>query len=351
MNRVICGLGFGDEAKGLATSYLCSKTKNPIVVRFNGGPQCGHTVKFNDIHHVFSNFGSGSPQGIPTYWSQYCPFNPTSFLNEYYILKEKGINPVIMVNPLCPIITPYDIVDNQREAKASGHGSVGVGFGKTLERHEKYFKLYVQDLFYPQVLEAKLTNIEKQYYKFDINIKIIHDFLEDCDEAINLIKICQYEDLTFYYKIFEGGQGILLDQDFGFFPNVTRSNTTSKNVFQIDPYGIEEIIYVTRTYQTRHGNGYMSNECKLDLKNNEHETNVTNEFQGIFRTGVLDTQLMNYALKCDKHFSKDTNKSLFISCMDQYEINVDDLLSKLDCDFKNVYVSYGPSLDDVIDDK
>lgn len=119
----------------------------------------------------------------------------------------------------------------------------------------------------------------------------------------------------------------MLDQDMGFFPNVTRSNTTCKNALEIinglatDTYC--EIWYVTRSYQTRHGNGFMTNEDKpITLVNNENETNVQHQFQGTFRTSKLDPELLDFALTADA-FNHSTEmllfKNLFITCNDQHE--------------------------------
>ena len=70
-HSIVIGLGFGDEGKGITTSYLCKKLEGTkIVVRFNGGHQAGHTVVFNGKRHIFSSWGSGTLQGIPTYWSE-----------------------------------------------------------------------------------------------------------------------------------------------------------------------------------------------------------------------------------------------------------------------------------------
>lgn len=91
MRKAVIGLGFGDEGKGITTDYLCSKTKNPLVVRFCGGSQVGHTVVHNGIRHVFSSFGSGTLRGVPTYWSHKCALDPIGMLNELDVLKEKGI--------------------------------------------------------------------------------------------------------------------------------------------------------------------------------------------------------------------------------------------------------------------
>ena len=97
--------------------------------------------------------------------------------------------------------------------------------------------------------------------------------------------------------IFEGAQGILLDMDFGFFPNVTRSNTTTKNIndimfdygISIKPYDKLKVFYMTRCYQTRHGNGFMSNENLIpNLINTKNETTLDTSYQGRFRNSILD---------------------------------------------------------------
>jgi adenylosuccinate synthase len=87
----------------------------------------------------------------------------------------------------------------------------------------------------------------------------------------NIIKTDTYDHL-----VFEGSQGILLDMDHGFFPNVTRAHTTSRNaidIIQRNVLGRPEVYYVSRAYQTRHGNGYLSNEnLVLDITPNPEET-------------------------------------------------------------------------------
>jgi adenylosuccinate synthase len=349
---IVLGLGFGDEGKGLTTSYLCSLVENPLVVRFNGGHQAGHTVVHNGNRHVFSSFGSGTLQDVPTYWSKNCTVYPTAVLNEFKVLNN--ILPtldrklMLYINPLCPVTTPYDVAYNQEVQNKNG--TVGVGFGATLERHENHYKLFMQDLFYEKVLIAKLKNIQEHYYYDKAFKKIeIESFLEDCGNmANNWIKIVDDSIMSEYYCIFEGAQGILLDQDFGFFPNVTRSNTTSKNAIHLSKITGRppQIFYVTRSYQTRHGKGFMTNEGdKLHLSHNKNETNKNHEFQGEFRTSPLDLDLLNYALKCDSHFSEGLVKNLVITCTDQYPIDVNALLLSLDVKFETVYISKGDSID------
>lgn len=337
---IVVGLGFGDEGKGLTTSFLCSKTENPLVVRFNGGHQAGHTVVYNGKRHVFSGFGAGSLQGVPTYWSSFCTFYPPSFLREYELLDK----PIIYINSLCPVTTPFDIDYNRRTEKGNKHGSVGMGFGATIQRQEDNYKLFVQDLFYEDILIAKLQAIGCYYKAENIHSEIEY-FLKSTRMVRQIIQVEGDSVMNLYNPIFEGAQGILLDQDFGFFPNVTRSNTTTKNALSIFPS--KEVYYVTRSYLTRHGNGPLPNEQKLELINNEEETNKSHEYQGEFRTAALNPDLINYALECDNHFSSSLTKNLVITCMDQNKIDVGDLLGKIKTKFKNVYISNGPSLENI----
>ncbi len=343
---IVLGLGYGDEGKGLTTSYLCSRSKNPIVVRFNGGHQAGHTVVYEGKRHIFSGFGSGSLQGVPTFWSNFCTFYPPSFLREYKMLP----NPVIFVDPMCPVTTPFDILKNRRTEdfrKGERHGSVGMGFGETLARQESYYKLFVQDLRFENVVVAKLKAIAKHHFIKDFEIdEHITYFLKAVKEVLGIIRICNPSILLSYDSVvMEGAQGILLDMDHGFFPNVTRSNTTCKNALTI--HDAESVYYVTRTYLTRHGNGYMPNEEKLPLINNENETNKSHAYQGEFRTAKLDIELMNYALECDSNYSAVLNKNLVITCNDQYPIDIDELLSKLNVKFDRVFLSDGDSLNNI----
>jgi len=351
--KIVLGSLYGDEGKGKATSLLCSQLYQPLVVRFNGGHQAGHTVKVGDKKHVFSNYGSGSLQGAPTLWSHFCTFNPSDVIVECRALNS----PYLFVHGLCPVTTPYDILANRITEASQRHGSVGLGFGKTIERQERYFKLFVQDLPFESIVREKLRNIANYYGDFKIDIE---PFLMHIREALNIIDIVHdYKMLNDNNVVLEGAQGILLDQDFGFFPNVTRSNTTSKNALSLVP--VADIFYTTRTYQTRHGNGFMTNEgLPLELINNENETNTFCLWQGNFRTSILDVDLLNYALTCDRNFSNDCSKNLVISCVDQtgydfdvtvkgikQRINLSDLPKMLDCKFDKIYFSKGESYEDI----
>jgi adenylosuccinate synthase len=335
---VVLGLGFGDEGKGAFTNYLCSQLEHPLVVRFNSGHQCGHTVVVGDNRHVFSNFGSGTLLGVPTYWSEYCTVDPVGVYKEAQALKAIGITPTLYYNSNAMVTTPFDKLANIQAEKINMHGSVGVGFGKTIQRNEDHYHLFVRDLQYPAVRDAKLRAMAYYYpmaYQYyndaDTTLnEVMKDFIDACDFLVENYEII--ENISGAMTIgetdlvFEGGQGILLDMDYGFFPNVTRSNTTSKNAIAIiKSLGIEpskktvQTFYITRAYQTRHGQGYMSN-LELDnsyIKINPNETNVDTGFQGTFRRSVLDLDLLDYALECDMYENPHSLRSLVVTCLDQ----------------------------------
>ncbi len=314
---IVLGLCFGDEGKGLVTS--CLSNPGELVVRFNGGQQAGHTVEKDGYRHVFSQFGSGTLNKAHTYISEYCTFYPNSFVREGEMLKSKGRDPAVYIHPLTMITTPFDIDHNRSCPANCSHGTVGMGFGSTIARHTTSpYKLYASDLFYMDILEHKLNQIA-DYYKVTEREEEINRFILNVERAKDMFFIQQLRDIKDYYSsiVFEGAQGIMLDMDHGFFPNVTRSNTTSKNAMKlIKENGLAQpdIYYCMRSYLTRHGNGYMPNEEQFNF---EDQTNKSHKYQGIFRQGYHSSQMLNHALLCDSAYSNGCRLNLVITCLNQ----------------------------------
>jgi len=330
--KIVIGLGFGDEGKGLTTDYLCQQSDKPIVIRFNGGQQAGHTVLKDGVRHVHSNFGSGTLRGVPSYFTEHTSVYLNTMQVEYGALKDKGVNPELYVHPLTKLTTPYDVAWNRMTESKNRHGSCGLGVAATMKRNwESPYKLYAVDLTYKKVFNQKLDSIA-QYYRellktrtseehtlfYDLMVPEMVKFVQNMENPI--FNVMDYGYLTsFEDLIFEGAQGIMLDMEHGVFPNVTCSHTTSKNALEIcqkfDIYA--ELFYITRCYQTRHGNGWMSPTGDIELINNEHETNVSNPWQGDFRIGELDYDLLNHALAIDNVYSVNQSKTLVVTCLDQ----------------------------------
>lgn len=295
---IVVGLGFGDEGKGRCTSWLVNRRKTDLVVRYSGGHQAGHTVWHGGQRHVFSNFGSGTLQGVPTFWSQYCPLNPVGFCNEYNALFALGVKPKIYIDPRCPVTTPYDILANR--AKAQPGSTVGVGITKTWQRHKAGYSLLAGDLLFPEIVIQKIRAIVGFYNLGAPDPSTWYDFIHAADFLVKHAEIMPWEDMpTPQYAVFEGSQGILLDEVHGFFPDVTWGSTSAKNAVQMCAdlgLDVSTLWGVTRTYQTRHGNGYMTN--LLDAVTPQlGETNVNNAFQGEFRCTKFDVNLFRYAVK------------------------------------------------------
>lgn len=316
----VIGLGFGDEGKGACVSSLCPSLNNPIIVRYSGGQQAGHTVMDGKKRHIFSNFGSGTIHGAPTYWSHYCTIDPVGIMNEYEILSEKGIKPKLLIDRRCPITTPYDKQHNQKTDNVNG--TCGVGVGSTFQREEDHYSLTALDLLFPFIFVRKLEAIKEYYLNIlgGYSSADESDFLTCCLKIIGCsdIDIVDGPEKTDREKrdfVFEGSQGLLLDQNIGFFPHVTRSNVGSKNILEM---GFTPYVYlVTRAFQTRHGPGPMTNENRdHKIKDNTWETNVTNEYQGKFRKSYLDLDLLRYGLEKDPYIRDTKNKELIITCMD-----------------------------------
>jgi adenylosuccinate synthase len=323
--RAVIGLGFGDEGKGVVTDYLCSQNPDSTtVMRFSGGHQCAHTVVVDGIEHVFANFGSGTLRGCPTYWSEYCTFEPTGFIKEYNILKEKGINPCIYIHDNCKVTTPEDIVANWKEAN-NNHGTTGTGFWKTIERNQAGITLSISDILNNR--HGKKRSNVMEYYKHivgnDASITLGIDFhgsLTKLERILNESVFLSNVYPTDKDIVFEGNQGLLLDKDIGFFPHVTPSKTNLNNIFKLG-YELDEVYLVTRAYQTRHGNGPMSNEDKtLNIIEVHEKATKENQFQGKLRKTILDLDLLKKGVDeginetCER---REITKNLVVTCLDQ----------------------------------
>jgi len=325
--HAVIGAQFGDEGKGKAVSHFCSELPNPLVIRFSGGQQAGHRVQLkNGLSHVHSNFGSGTLQGEQSYFNNTCTIDPFGIRNEYSVLESKGITPTLFIDDFCPVTTVFDKSENEKFDKLNKHGSCRVGVGQTYQREEDNYSLLFMDLFYPSVVKKKLRLIVENYYKYDINMlqvqQCIKEFEDDCEWLVNCNSIYRGNEIciTDYENIiFEGSQGLLLDQRIGFFPHVSRGNfgLETVKIFLNDMLGVLSVSLVTRAYQTRHGNGPMTNEdMPHTIMPNPYEENPDDGAQGKFRIAPLDLDLLTYAIDTQYILGEIENKELIVTCLD-----------------------------------
>jgi adenylosuccinate synthase len=349
----IIGAAFGDEGKGLMTDYFAAKyADDALVVRFNGGAQAGHTVQTPaNRHHVFKHFGSGTLVGSPTFLSEFFICNPILFQSELQQLEKLNLQPAIFLHPNAIVTTPYDMMINQileefREGKR--HGSCGVGINETVERNlHPEFSIQAHELADPGKLFKKLTAIQQHWVKARLLRLGITEISAAWQERLSSAGIrnyflsqvdfflanCRLTDNKILKKfpaiIFEGAQGLLLDEVKGFFPHVTRSATGLKNIVSIaNTVGITtlEVFYLTRAYLTRHGSGPMPFELNQPpYQKIIDQTNVTNLYQGALRFAWLNLDLLQLAIYsdlADAQDSIDIKPHLLVSCMDQLDAEV-----------------------------
>lgn len=374
-HKVVIGLGFGDEGKGHVVNWLASQDPEAAVVRFSGGHQAEHHVVLRDGRdHVFSNFGSGTLQGAPTYWSRFCPVNPRALLAEHAGLVKLGVTPRLYIDPKCPVTTPYDIEMQKRSTEYTSHGSCGVGINTTRLRELDNYHLLYEDLKHPTALKMKL-NIIQDYYNAEgvgISLQEKNAFVQSCLGVASKFGLGDWNgfyEVNREHLIFEGSQGLLLDQHIGFFPHVTPSNTGTKNVGElldeVTSRALRMPLYepymVTRAYQTRHGYGPMNQSSPVAIPDNPHEKSYKTFHQGEFRKAPLDLSLLKYAVHKDNVLHR-SSSNVVVTCLDvvpqecplwtgdgYFQVGHSDLIRMImsATNATNAFVSKGPTLEDI----
>lgn len=336
-HKVVVGLGFGDEGKGTIVDYLTSIKEYEWVVRFSGGSQAAHNVVRPDgTHHTFAQFGSGTFNGCGTVLSRFMLVNPFNLVKEADALEDKGITRPLdsmVISGKALMITPWHAEINRIEEIRRGdkaHGSCGQGIGVAQKFAIDYpdMAFRMEDLYLDHdsfVAKAMIVRVlldaeygvptkaeRKEYAKRhpdDVlrrrpqNLASLYEFLmKDYDLQIvtdNVIPILIEE----FNCVFEGSQGVLLDEWQGFHPYTTWSTTTPQNALQllseasVDVDKDVEVIGVTRTYHTRHGAGPFPNEIEDSAAEFPELYNGTGIYQGSWRVGALDYGLLRYAVE------------------------------------------------------
>lgn len=371
----VIGANFGDESKGAMVDYFCSQfdSKDEVVnIRYNGGGQAGHTVVTPEgIRHVFKNFGAGTLAGAKTFLSKFFLVNPLSWQierNTLPLLKDKSV----WVDPTATVTTHYDMILNRliESSRKNRHGSCGMGINETMRRNEAGFSIQVKDLPDRDRLVGKLKAIRDEYLpqrfkelSWDLDhLKEIDSphhmdsFLDSALQFTNFSIIKQPKNLVGMNCVFEGAQGLLLDRDHEFFPHVTNSKTGLPNILVLaKELRIDEldVIYVSRTYLTRHGAGPLPGE-QANLKY-EDNTNNPNDWQGTLRFAPLNYELLRKTIERDlmnDDGSIDLNPILALTHCDQIkEDQMEEIMDSV-CEFTDdvaplTYFSDGPTRNDV----
>lgn len=317
---ITVGLGFGDEGKGATVDFLTRNYQAEVVVRYSGGSQAGHNVEVPDgSRHTFSQFGAGTLAGAKTYLGPRMIISPGTMPPEAEHLKSLGItDPMhsLTAHPECLVSTIYHLLLNRLREAARGsdrHGSCGLGIGETRHYWLRYGQdaIFAADLRDEVILKTKLTLLRDRFLQEMQSLPILDEALSEtlyetrpAEEAAALQKDAEGMQLSpripdAKTMIFEGAQGVLLDEWKGFHPYTTWSSVTTEHALELaDEHDIQDVtvLGLTRAYSTRHGAGpFPTFDAEFSSKIID-AGNPVNAWQGAIRSGPLDLVLLRYAI-------------------------------------------------------
>ena len=319
MNKVdvLLGLQWGDEGKGKIVDVLTPKYD--IIARFQGGPNAGHTLEFNNTKHVLHTIPSGIFHGhVKNIIGNGVVIDPVVLAIEINKLKDKNVDiqERLFVSKKAHLILPtHKLLDAASEAEKgkSKIGSTLKGIGPTYMDKTGRNGLRVGDIISPNFkskYDALVEKHKKMLAHFDFEYSLDESeksWFESIDVLQSLTIIDSenylYEALESGKKILaEGAQGSLLDIDFGSYPFVTSSNTVAAGActgLGVAPQRIGDAFGIFKAYCTRVGSGPFPTELENEV--GELIRKEGNEFGSTTgrarRCGWLDIPALNYACR------------------------------------------------------
>jgi len=321
---VILGLQWGDEGKGKIVDVFTPEYD--IIARFQGGPNAGHTIEFDHKKFVLHTIPSGIfHQNTINIIGNGVIIDPFILMKEVVKLEEAGIHPQnnLLISRRAHLILPsHRLLDAALEA-AKGNAKIGStlkGIGPTYTDKSARCGLRVGNLaehdFNSRYDQLKLVHFDLlRFYGFDFTTQKIDGLLFDEYEENwfqSVRKLSEFRVIDSEQVInksldegkrilAEGAQGTMLDVDFGSYPFVTSSSTTSSGVCSglgVSPHRIGNIYGVFKAYCTRVGSGPFPTE--LNDETGELLRKKGNEFGSTTgrprRCGWLDIPALNYAI-------------------------------------------------------
>ena len=316
---LLLGLQWGDEGKGKIVDAITSDYD--IIARFQGGPNAGHTIEFDGHKHVLHTIPSGIfNQGSINIIGNGVVIDPAIFLKEINGLKKFNIdlNSKLFISKRAHIILPtHKIIDATSEASKGKKkiGSTLKGIGPTYMDKTGRNGIRVGDIIddnwqkkYDNLKEKHLNLISNFNQTVDIDLdQLESEFFEGikCLKSFNLIESENYLNKSIREGkriLAEGAQGSLLDIDFGTYPFVTSSNTTSAGACSglgVPPNKIKNIRGIFKAYTTRVGSGPFPTELfdstGEKIREIGHEYGATTGRDR--RCGWLDLVALKYSIE------------------------------------------------------
>jgi adenylosuccinate synthase len=332
---IVTDLGYGDAGKGTTVDALARRHGAHTVIRHNGGAQAAHNVVAPDgRHHTFAQFGSATfVPGMRTHLSRFMLVHPPALWRENEHLRSLGVTDALQrlsVDRDARVIAPYQQAANRLRELARGdgrHGSCGMGVGETVSDAlaDPDLVLYARDLGDAGRVRRKLRRLRAYKWEqlaavaeplrsrpeaqpelavFD-DPSMIEEWAEELGAFAHAVRIVEGAHLHRLLTepgtaIFEGAQGVLLDQSYGFAPYHTWSDITATNartlLAEAEFQGPVSHLGVLRAFATRHGAGpFVTEDAGLTARWPDPH-NAANPWQQAFRVGYPDLVATRYAL-------------------------------------------------------
>ena len=316
---LLLGLQWGDEGKGKIVDVLTSNYD--IIARFQGGPNAGHTLVFNDKKYVLHTIPSGIFHNDKiNLIGNGVVIDPVILNKEIENINKENVNisKTLFISRKAHLILPTHRLLDAASEKSKGKNKIGStlkGIGPTymdktgrngfrvgdLESENWKIKYYELSKKHQQLID--FYNVELDFRLEDLEVEFF-----DAIEKLKRINFVDSENLLFKSQdenksiLAEGAQGSLLDIDFGTYPYVTSSNTTAAGActgLGISPNSINDVFGIFKAYTTRVGSGPFPTELFDDY--GKKMSKVGNEFGATTgrprRCGWLDLVALKYACK------------------------------------------------------
>jgi len=317
-STILVGAQWGDEGKGKMIDLLARKSH--YIVRYQGGNNAGHTVKFSNKKFVLHVIPSGIlHRGKICVIGNGVVLDPQALLDEIQMLKRNGVHVKnrLFISEQAHLIMPYHRLIDEYLERAKGKGKIGTtkkGIGPCYSDKVARLGIRVVDFMNDKIFRERLRLILKEK-----NILLKRVFREKSLSYHSIYKtysryrkwlkplVCNTSLLLdqAYRKnkkvLFEGAQGTLLDVDYGTYPYVTSSNASAGGAMTgtgVSPARISHVVGVMKAYTTRVGEGPFPTEFSSRLM--DHVRRKGEEFGATTgrprRCGWFDAVIGRYAV-------------------------------------------------------
>ena len=313
---VVVGAQWGDEGKGKLVDVIAERAD--WVVRYQGGANAGHTVKFGDRSFVLHQIPSGILHpGVRCAIGNGVVLDPETLFTEIDELVRDGVDVEgrLYVSDRAHLVLPYHKLVDGQSAASKAIGTTGRGIGPAYEDKIARRGIRVLDLRHPErlreLLEAGITHANAQLVAFGSGKRASMDETLQLVTALapRLLTLADDVGLSMHRAtksgaaiLLEGAQGSLLDVDHGTYPYVTSSSTTSGGAATgtgIAPTALHAILGVVKAYTTRVGNGPLPTELEEPLASEVRK--LGNEYGATTgrarRCGWFDAVVVRYAAR------------------------------------------------------